>query len=82
MAIAAGKSGGGAGDDGVIVEFHRIGNAIKVSAVETKTFIEVSIVAPAHATEREMTALVLKKLAWVKAKPPAKPPTKPSGGNR
>jgi predicted metal-dependent hydrolase len=74
MATAAGKTGGGAGKDGVIVEFHRIGNAIKVSAVETSTYLEVSIVAPAHATEREMTDLVLKKLAWVKAKGAAKPP--------
>ena len=34
--------------EGVIVEFYQVGNAVKVSAVDTKTFLEVSIVAPAH----------------------------------
>ncbi|MFT5540506.1 MAG: hypothetical protein ACI82H_002039, partial [Alphaproteobacteria bacterium] len=52
-------------EDGVIVEFHRIGNAVKVSAVDTQTFQEVSIIAPATASEREMTDAVLNKLAWV-----------------
>ena len=63
-----GKEGGAAGDDGVIVEFHRVGNAVKVSAVDTRSFLEVSILAPTTASEKEMTDTVLKKLAWVQAK--------------
>jgi len=68
-----------AGDkDGVIVEFHRVGNAVKVSAVDTRTYLEVSILAPATCSEREMTDTVLRKLAYVQKKgggtvrPPAK----------
>lgn len=69
----SGTTGGPAGDEGVIVEFHRIGNAVKVSAVDTRSFLEVSIMAPATASEREMTDVVLKKLAWMRAKG-GKPP--------
>jgi metal-dependent hydrolase (beta-lactamase superfamily II) len=54
--------------EGVIVEFHQIGNAVKVSAVDTKTFLEVSIMAPAHCTEQEMTDTVLRKLAYIREK--------------
>ena len=65
--------------EGVIVEFHQVGNAVKVSAVDTETFLEVSIMAPVHCTEKEMTDTVLRKLAYVREKrdgrngPPAKP---------
>ncbi|HSR54979.1 MAG TPA: hypothetical protein VLN73_01970 [Alphaproteobacteria bacterium] len=54
--------------DGVIVEFHRVGNAVKVSAVDTRTYLEVSIMAPVGCSEREMTDTVLRKLAYVQAK--------------
>ncbi len=64
--------------EGVIVEFHRVGNAVKVSAVDTKTFLEVSIVAPAHCSEQEMTDSVLRKLAYIQEKERARqrPPVK------
>jgi predicted metal-dependent hydrolase len=61
-------------EDGVIVEFHRIGNSVKVSAIDTRTYLEVSITAPAAASEREMTDTVLQKLAWVQSKSDGKPP--------
>ena len=54
--------------EGVIVEFHRVGNAVKVSAVDTKTYQEVSILAPVTCSEREMTDTVLRKLAYVQNK--------------
>jgi metal-dependent hydrolase (beta-lactamase superfamily II) len=54
--------------EGVIVEFHQVGNAVKVSAVDTKTFLEVSIMAPAHCTEQEMTDSVLRKLDYIREK--------------
>lgn len=68
MAAAKDKTGGASGEDGVILEFHRVGNAVKVSAVDTLTMLEVSILAPVTASEREMTDIVMKKLAWVRAK--------------
>jgi len=64
--------------DGVIVEFHRVGNAVKVSAVDTNSFLEVSIMAPTTCSEREMIDTVMRKLAYVQKKgggttrPPAK----------
>ena len=56
------------GDVEVILEFHRVGNSIKVSAVDTETYVEVSIVAPRDCTEKEMTDTVLQKLNYVLAK--------------
>ncbi len=56
------------GDGEVILEFHRVGNSVKVSAVDTKTFIEVSIVAPRDSTKKQMTDTVLQKLHYVLAK--------------
>lgn len=68
MATGGKKSDGTSAGNEVIVEFHRVGHAVKVSAVDTKTFAEVSIMAPVGATEREMTEIVLRKLAWVQSK--------------
>lgn len=55
-----------------IIEFRRIGNAVKVSAVDTVSHIEVSIVAPASSSERDMTDAVLRKLQYVLARQNAK----------
>ena len=56
------------GDGEVILEFHRVGNSIKVSAIDAKTYVEVSIVAPLDSTEKQMTDTVLQKLNYVLAK--------------
>lgn len=55
-------------EDDVIIEFHHVGNAVKVSAIEPKTLTEVSIVGPLSASEAELTHNVLKKLEYVLAK--------------
>lgn len=62
------KDRAGAATEGVIVEFHRVGNVVKVSAVDTRTLVEVSIMAPPTATEREMTEAVVNKLTWVQSR--------------
>jgi hypothetical protein len=51
-----------------IIEFRRIGNAVKVSAVDTVSHLEVSIVAPASSSERAMTDTVMRKLQYVLAR--------------
>ena len=56
------------GDGEVIVEFHRVGNSIKVSAIDAKTYVEVSIIAPPDSTKKQMTDTVLQKLNYVLAK--------------
>ena len=56
------------GDGEVLVEFHRIGNSVKVSAIDAKTYVEVSIIAPLDSTKKQMTDTVLQKLDYVLAK--------------
>ena len=65
-AVTAGRSppAGGGGND-VIVEFHRIGNAIKVSAIDPATLTEVSIVGVPSLSEAELTRAVMRKLEYV-----------------
>ncbi len=52
----------------VIVEFRRVGNAVKVSAVDTDSYVEVSIMAPVTCSEQEMMDTAIQKLRYVLAK--------------
>ena len=51
-----------------IIEFHTIGSTVKVSALDPATLVEVSIIAPVKASQREMTSAVLNKLRYVLAR--------------
>ena len=67
-AASAGRATPGrfaSGDREAIIEFHRLGNAVKVSAVDPVSLTEVSIIAPASLSERQMSANVLRKLDYV-----------------
>jgi hypothetical protein len=57
-----------ANEQGYIIEFHRIGNAVKVSAIDPVTLTEVSLMGPSGAGEAELTRLVVRKLEYVLAK--------------
>ncbi|MBI3452247.1 MAG: serine hydroxymethyltransferase [Rhodospirillales bacterium] len=46
----------------VIFEFRSIGNSVKVSAIDSETQIEVSIVGPTSASEASLRATALRKL--------------------
>ncbi len=52
----------------IIIEFHRIGNSVKVSAMDPATLTEVTIVGPANAGEETLKRNVLRKLEFVLAK--------------
>lgn len=52
----------------IIIEFHRIGSSVKVSAMDPSTLTEVSIVGPANAGEEILKHNVLRKLEFVLAK--------------
>jgi ABC-type transport system involved in Fe-S cluster assembly fused permease/ATPase subunit len=52
----------------VIFEFHRVGKAVKVSAVEAESGIEVSIVGDPSVGETTLKRLVLRKLDYVLAR--------------
>jgi hypothetical protein len=52
----------------VIFEFHRVGNAVKVSAVEVESGVEVSIVGDPAVGETALKRLALRKLEYVLAR--------------
>jgi hypothetical protein len=49
----------------VLIEFLRVGNAVKVSAIHVDTDTEVCIVGPQTAGRDELTRLVINKLYYV-----------------
>ncbi len=49
----------------VIIEFHSIGNAVKVTAMDTRTLTEVSIQGPATANEAILKRNAIKRLEYV-----------------
>jgi hypothetical protein len=52
----------------VILEFHQVGNSIKVTAVDPETLIEVSIVGAPEAGEEALTRTAIRKLEYVLGK--------------
>ena len=57
-----------AGEREIIFEFVRVGNSVKVTALDVATGIEVSIVGPASAGEASLKRLAKQKLDYVMAK--------------
>ncbi len=73
MNVPRDQSGGGrakgAPDLGeVYLEYQRIGNLVKVSAIHAATAIEVSIQGPSSASPNELETLAINKLKYVMAK--------------
>jgi hypothetical protein len=66
-------------DDGrdVIIEFHQVGDYVKVSAMDTAILTEISIVGDPSVGEAELTRIALRKLKYVLEKN-----DKPAGGRR
>ena len=60
-----GKGLSGREDREVIIEFLRVGNSVKVTAVDPDTLVEVSIVGPPGAGEEALSRTAIKKLAYV-----------------
>ncbi len=56
------------GEREVILEYQVIGNSVKVTAVDSETLIEVSIVGPPRAGEEVLKQIVLRKLEYVLAR--------------
>ncbi len=52
----------------VLVEFQQIDNAVKVTAMDTKSMVEVSIIGPATAGEEILKRNVINKLNYVLSK--------------
>ncbi|WP_420550081.1 DUF6898 family protein [Curvivirga sp.] len=49
---------------GALIEMEQHGASIKVSAIDPASFLEVSIVGPATASQSELEQLAVKKLIW------------------
>jgi hypothetical protein len=54
--------------EGYIIEFHRIGNAVKVTAMDPATLTEVTIMGPPGVGDTELTRLAVRKLEYMLAK--------------
>ena len=56
------------GEEGYLVEFHQIGNSVKVSAFDPVTMTEVSIVGALGLSENQLATAAIRKLRYVLAK--------------
>jgi hypothetical protein len=66
-----------AGDEGYLIEFTPVGGAVKVCAIDPVSGLEVSIVGAASASQRELTALAVRKLEYrLRKREPAAPASK------
>lgn len=52
----------------VYIEFHVVGHMVKVSAIDTKTMTEVSIMGPASESKEVLKNTAIRKLHYVMAK--------------
>jgi hypothetical protein len=52
----------------VFIEFHRVGNAVKVSAMDSESLVEVSVMGAATTPPAVLERAALRKLAYVLAK--------------
>lgn len=52
-------------NDNFIIEFHKIGGNVKVTAIDPKTMTEVVIVGSSKATKKHLTEVAVKKLLYV-----------------
>ncbi len=54
--------------DGILLEVIRIGNLLRVAALDPETLTEVTFQAPSSADQATLAALARRKLAFVKAR--------------
>ena len=48
-----------------LIEFYRVGNSVRVSAIDPVTGMEVQIVGPANIGREELTRVAVRKLQYV-----------------
>ena len=54
--------------DEYLIEFHQIGNSVKVTAIDPESMTEVSIVGAAGAPKEQLKRVAVQKLLYVMAK--------------
>jgi len=55
-------------EEGFLIEFHAIGNQVKVSAFDTPSSTEVSIIVPRNTPQHYAASLAIQKLQFILAK--------------
>jgi Domain of unknown function (DUF6898) len=55
-------------DGGIIIEFHRVGAYVKVSAIDPRSLTEVSIVGNPAAGEKALARAAIRRLEYVLAR--------------
>lgn len=63
-------------DEGYLIEFIQVGNAVKVSAVDPKTGLEVSIVGSPAMSRDALAAAAVRKLRYRLKPKPENPPSR------
>ena len=56
------------GEDGILLEFQRIGAVVKVSAIDPITNTEVVVQGPASASQEQLSRTAIAKLRYVLSK--------------
>lgn len=51
-----------------IIEFYKLGNSVKVSAIDPVTTKEASVIAPTNLSKNAMAELAIRKLKYILAK--------------
>lgn len=64
-------------ESSVLLEFHRVGNAVKVSAIDPRTLVEASIVGDPAMGEAALAHAAIRKLRYVLDRRARKPGTAP-----
>ena len=66
-------------DNEVLLEFHRIGHMVRVSAIDPATGIEAVVSGPASAGEAQLKATAVAKLRWLLRRRAGPGPDGPAG---
>ena len=64
----------------IYLEFHRVGDYVKVSAIDAATNLEVSIVGSTRTTQQQLTRVAVRKLEYVLNKRRQAEESKPGSG--
>ena len=68
------------GGRNIYLGFHRVGDYVKVSAIDAETNVEASIVGSLCTTHQQLTRLAVRKLEYVLEKQPDDDDPKPGRG--
>jgi phage head maturation protease len=55
-------------DDGYLIEFISLGGSVKVTAVDPRTLLEVSVIVPPALPQEEAAGLAIRKLHYMQEK--------------